>query len=76
MLHKFQPAVLCIFQAGCKQYPMPLSARMTACEPISRSLRRRPVRRPLPERKADEKAEKAGHDRHGGRIRIITAQAK
>ena len=34
------------------------------------------VRRPLPERKADEKAEKAGHDRHGGRIRIITAQAK
>lgn len=41
MLHKFQPAVLCIFQAGCKQYPMPLSARMTACEPISRSLRRR-----------------------------------
>lgn len=34
------------------------------------------VRRPLPERKADEKAEKAGHDRDGGRIRIITVQAK
>ena len=41
MLHKFQFAVLCIFQAGCKQYPMPLSARMTACEPTSRSRRRR-----------------------------------
>ena len=41
MLHKFQPAVLCIFQAGCKQYLMSPSARMTACEPISRSLRRR-----------------------------------
>lgn len=51
MLHKFQPAVLCIFQAGCKQYLMSPSARMTACEPISRSLRR-----PLPERKADEKS--------------------
>lgn len=76
MLHKFQPAVLCIFQAGCKQYLMSPSARMTACEPISRSLRRRRCAGLCRKERQTKKAEKAGHDRDGGRIRIITAQAK
>ena len=52
---------------------MPLSARMTACEPISRSLRRR---RCAGLCRKERQTKKAGHDRGGGRIRIITAQAK
>lgn len=55
---------------------MPLSARMTACEPISHSLRRRRRAGLCQKERQTKKAEKAGHDRGGGRIRIITAQAK
>lgn len=55
---------------------MLLSARMTACEPISRSLRRRRCAGLCRKERQTKKAEKAGHDRGGGRIRIITAQAK
>lgn len=55
---------------------MPLSARMTACEPISRSLRRRRCAGLCRKKRQTKKAEKAGHDLGGGRIRIITVQAK
>ena len=55
---------------------MPLSARMTACGPISRSLRGRRCAGFCRKERQTKKAEKAGHDRDGGRIHIITAQAK
>lgn len=55
---------------------MPLSARMTACEPTSRSLRRRRCAGLYRKERQTKKTEKAGHDRGDGRIRIITAQAK
>ena len=55
---------------------MPLSARMTACEPISRSLRRRRCAGLCRKDRQTKTAEQAGHDRDGGRIHIITAQAK